>query len=237
MKRMLQHKRPLLVTFAVVAIVAAIWSYAFLQNSPQQTLDKRAHDVASQLKCPICQGESVADSPSALAQQMRGVIRQQLQAGKSEQEVIQYFQNSYGNSIVWSPPWQGFTLLAWLAPIGLSLAGLVVLFFILRDWQMSSALNSTAHEVELAGTHEDELIFEYTQLVQELTDEDPILQEIELDYQLGNITEADYRSLREKYLHRSLVALKSRYDREQELDTMIEERLGTLKENNDDNGK
>ncbi len=230
MKRMLQHKRPLLVTFAVVAIVAAIWSYVFLQNSPQQTLDQRTHDVASQLKCPICQGESVADSPSALAQQMRGVIRQQLQAGKSEQEVIQYFQNSYGNSIVWSPPWQGFTLLAWLAPIGLLLAGLVLLFFILRDWQTSSALSSTANEVELAGTHEDELIFEYTQLAQELTDEDPILQEIELDYQLGNITETDYRSLREKYLHRTLVALKSRYDREQELDTMIEERLRAMRE-------
>ena len=228
MKRMLQRKRPLLVTFAVVAIVAAIWSYVFLQNSPQQTLDQRAHNVASQLKCPICQGESVADSPSALAQQMRGVIRQQLQAGKSEQEVIQYFQNSYGNSIVWSPPWQGFTLLAWLAPIGLLLAGLVLLFFILRDWQTNSALSSTTNAGELAATDEDELTSEHTQLVQEL--DDRILQEIELDYQLGNITEADYHTLREKYLHRTLVALKSRYDREQELDTMIEERLRAMKE-------
>ena len=237
MKHMLQQKRPLLVTFAVVAIVAAIWSYVFLQNSPQQTLDQRAHDVASQLKCPICQGESVADSPSALAQQMRGVIRQQLQAGKSEQEVIQYFQNSYGNSIVWSPPWQGFALLAWLVPISLLIAGLALLFFILRDWQSSSALNASTNQGESAVTSQDELPIEDAQLVQELTDDDPILQEIELDYQLGNITEADYHSLREKYLHRTLVALKSRYDREQELDALIEERLDALKESHDDNGK
>lgn len=230
MKRLLQQKRPLLVTLAVVAIVAAIWSYVFLQNSPQQTLDQRAHDVASQLKCPICQGESVADSPSALAQQMRGVIRQQLQVGKSEQEVIQYFQNSYGNSIVWSPPWQGFTLLVWLAPLGLLLAGLVLLFFILRDWQTNSALDASTNQVELGDTDQDELTIEDAQLVQELTDEDPILQEIELDYQLGNITEADYHALREKYLHRTLVALKARYDREQELDTMIEERLRAMRE-------
>lgn len=228
MKHMLQQRRPLLVTFAVVAIVAAIWSYVFLQNPAQQTLDQRVRNVALQLKCPICQGESVADSPSALAQQMRGVIRQQLQAGKSEQEVIQYFQNSYGDSIVWSPPWQGFALLAWLVPIGLLLAGLALLFFILRDWQTSSALSSTSNTSEPVSTDEDELTFEHTQLLQEL--EDPILQEIELDYQLGNITEADYHTLREKYLHRTLVALKSRYDREQELDTMIEKRLRAMRE-------
>src|SRR5437762_2607482 len=157
MKRMLQHKRPLLVTFAVVAIVAAIWSYAFLQNSPQQTLDQRVHDVASQLKCPICQGESVADSPSQLARQMRGVIRQQLQEGKSEQEVIQYFQASYGEQIAWSPPWQGFTLLAWLVPIGLLLLGVVVLFFVLREWRTLPATDATVHDAELAYIDDAEL--------------------------------------------------------------------------------
>src|SRR6266516_3116462 len=201
MKHMLQQRRPLLVTFAVVAIVAAIWSYVFLQNPPQQTLDQRVHDVASQLKCPICQGESVADSPSHLAQQMRGVIRQQLQAGKSEQEVIQYFQNSYGDSLIWSPPWQGFTLLDWLVPIGLLLAGVALLFFTLHDWHTSPPTNPMASDAELANIDKDELALYHTKIEQELVDEDPILQEIELDYELGNITEADYRTQREKYFH------------------------------------
>lgn len=58
------------------------------------------------------------------------------------------------------------------------------------------------------------------------------IQEVELDYQLGNISEADYRSLRERYLRRALVAMKSRYDREQELDDPIEAQLRTLRENN-----
>lgn len=56
------------------------------------------------------------------------------------------------------------------------------------------------------------------------------LQEVELDYQLGNIEEADYRTLRERYLRRALVALKSRYDHEQELDTAIEEKLRQMRE-------
>jgi len=59
------------------------------------------------------------------------------------------------------------------------------------------------------------------------------LNEIELDYQLGNISESDYRKLRERYLQRALVALKSRYDREQELDDVIEVQLRKMKEHND----
>jgi hypothetical protein len=60
------------------------------------------------------------------------------------------------------------------------------------------------------------------------------LQEIELDYQLGNIAEADYRSLRERYVRRALVALKSRYDREQKLDEMIEVQLREMREHDGD---
>jgi len=168
------QRRPLFIALAVLAIVGAVWSYVFLQNPPQPSLDQRVHDVASQLRCPICQGESVADSPSQLAQQMRGVIRQQLQSGKSEQEVIQYFRTSYGDQIVWLPPWQGFTLLAWLVPIGLLLAGIILLFFVLRDWRALAPASSTAADPELASVDEVDLAFYRAQLEQELAADDPI---------------------------------------------------------------
>jgi hypothetical protein len=61
------------------------------------------------------------------------------------------------------------------------------------------------------------------------------LQEVELDFQLGNIAETDYRSLRERYMQRALVALKSRYDQEEELDEMIEEQLRKMKEQGERN--
>jgi hypothetical protein len=57
------------------------------------------------------------------------------------------------------------------------------------------------------------------------------LQEVELDYQLGNIAEPEYRALRERYVQQALVALKSRYEREQEIDEEIEEQLRRMKEN------
>ena len=60
------------------------------------------------------------------------------------------------------------------------------------------------------------------------------LQEVELDFQLGNISETDYGLLRERYMRRALVALKSRYDREQELDTLIEVQLQKMREQDND---
>ena len=59
------------------------------------------------------------------------------------------------------------------------------------------------------------------------------LQEVELDYQLGNLGETDYRSLRTRYMRRAALAMKSRREREQELDAMIEEKLRILKEQNE----
>lgn len=56
------------------------------------------------------------------------------------------------------------------------------------------------------------------------------LQEVEFDYQLGNISDEDYQALRERYMQRALVALRSRYEREQEIDREIEEQLRKLKE-------
>lgn len=132
--QLIQQKRSQFLVLAVVVIVAAIWSAMFITSSTYKTLDQRTQEVASQLKCPVCLNESVADSPSLLAQQMRAVIREQLRTGKSEQEVIQYFARSYGDSIIGLPPWQGFALLAWLVPIVLLLGGSWLLFFVLRDW-------------------------------------------------------------------------------------------------------
>jgi cytochrome c-type biogenesis protein CcmH len=171
----MKKSRSLLLSLAVAAIVGSIWFYVFLITPRQQTLDQRVHDVASQLKCLVCQGESVADSPATLSQQMRGIIRQQLQSGKSEQEVIQYFESRYGDRILWSPPWQGFTALAWLVPIALLLGGALLLFFVLRGWHAQSVRASLeGNDTEPEGIDENEMQYYQRQLEQELAVEDPI---------------------------------------------------------------
>jgi cytochrome c-type biogenesis protein CcmH len=169
--------RALLVVLAAVALLGAIWSYMLFFSATHRTLDQRVQDVASQLKCPVCQGESVADSPSSLSQQMRAIIRHKLQAGQSEQEIIQYFVNSFGQQIVWSPPWQGFALLAWLVPIALMLTGALLLFIVLRKWTLQSAPVSAPKSVgaRFIGppeTNQDDLTRYRIQLEQELAEDD-----------------------------------------------------------------
>ena len=166
-----------LVVVIVIVLLSALWSYMLLTASAHTTLDQRVHNVASQLKCPVCQGESVADSPSGIAQQMRGVIRRQLQAGKSEQEVIQYFVSNYGEQIVWSPPWQGFSLLAWLVPVGLLIGGMFLLFVTLRNWR-TSIPGESASDDGVAPEHRNEADLEQyrVQLEQELAAEDALFR-------------------------------------------------------------
>ena len=167
-------RRSLLVILAVVAILGAIWSYVLIATPPQKTLDQEVQDVGSQLKCLVCQGESVADSPALLAQQMRAIIRQQLQSGKSEQDVIQYFQSRYGDRILYAPPQRGFNLLAWLVPIAMLLAGALLLFFVVRDWHKSSRPVAAGEISDLANLDEADLKRYRQQLEQELAADDPL---------------------------------------------------------------
>jgi len=171
----MKQQRPLLIILAILALLGAIWSFMILNAARNETLDQHVHDIASQLKCPVCQGESVADSPSTISQQMRAVIRQQLHSGKSDQEIIQYFVDRYGEQIVWSPPWQGFTLLAWLVPIALLLIGAFLLLTVLRNWRSApSSQPADTDDPELANIDAAELELYRAQIEEELIASDTI---------------------------------------------------------------
>jgi len=173
----MKKRQSLLLFLGVVAIISSIWLYTLLVSPSKQTLDQRVHDVASQLKCLVCQGESVADSPATLSLQMRGVIRQQLQSGKSEQEVVQYFVSRYGDRILLSPPWQGLTLLTWLVPIALMVGGILLLFVVLRSWQSQSDKEPIDDRAESVDIDENELAYYQQQIEQELAAEDPVFSQ------------------------------------------------------------
>lgn len=179
----MRQKRSLLLVVAMGALVAAAWLFVLLLAPRQQSLDVRAHNLEEQLKCPVCQAESVADSPSWVAQQLRVDVRQQMQAGQSNQQIVQYLQQRYGNQLVWSPPWQGFSLLIWLAPIALLAIGLLLIGLTTHDWRALTRASATARptRVEDATTRksgaEDEEMWRYRQqLIEELADADPLFE-------------------------------------------------------------
>lgn len=95
-----------------------------------------------QLQCPVCEGETVADSPSGLAADMRAVIRTKLVAGESDRQILDAFVASYGDGILSEPPKRGISLGVWIGPLVGVAFGAVLLGVLLRAWRRTSALGS-----------------------------------------------------------------------------------------------
>lgn len=108
-------------------------------SAASERLEATTRAVASELRCPVCQGLSINDSPSELAQEMKGVVRDRLAAGESPDEVKAYFVAKYGEWILLEPEARGFNLLVYLLPLGVVLGGLAAIVVALRRWIRPSA--------------------------------------------------------------------------------------------------
>jgi cytochrome c-type biogenesis protein CcmH len=95
-------------------------------------LEARTEEVAALLRCPVCQGLSVADSPASMAQNMKGQVRDLLAAGYEEEQILAYFEHSYGEFVRLEPPLRGVNWLVWGAPVAGLLAGLAVVAWAFR---------------------------------------------------------------------------------------------------------
>jgi cytochrome c-type biogenesis protein CcmH len=103
--------------------------------------DADVHAVAAQLRCVVCQSLSVADSPSEMAAEMRGIVRERLAAGETPDQVVRYFVDKYGEWILLAPPRRGFTLLVWILPPVAVLLGLGIVVQRLRLWSRRAAIS------------------------------------------------------------------------------------------------
>jgi cytochrome c-type biogenesis protein CcmH len=126
--------------FAVFFLVITAANAASAQTAPADAdLEARTTAVASTLRCPVCQGESIQDSPSQLAQQMRAVVRDRLRAGESPEEVKAYFVGRYGEWILLEPKMTGLNILLYVLPVLLVLGGLAFVVMLVRRWTRAGA--------------------------------------------------------------------------------------------------
>ena len=90
-------------------------------------LEQRVQSLANQLRCLVCQNQTIADSHADLAVDLKNQVREQLRAGRSEAEVLDYMTQRYGDFVLYRPPWKASTVLLWTSPlITLALGGLLL---------------------------------------------------------------------------------------------------------------
>lgn len=100
----------------------------------ESELDRKVREIAAELRCPFCQSQSLLESNSSLAQEMRVLIREKLEAGETPEEIKAYFVKSYSDWILLDPRPQGFNLAVYILPIVAVLAGMAILWLAIRRW-------------------------------------------------------------------------------------------------------
>lgn len=94
-----------------------------LPMADDAVLEARVDDLAAQLRCLVCQNQSLADSHAGLAIDLKNQVREQLRAGRDEAQVIEYMTQRYGDFVLYKPPWKATTALLWAGPALLALLG------------------------------------------------------------------------------------------------------------------
>lgn len=118
-------------------LMPVIYAFAQSPNTTQNVLQQRAYSLYSQLRCPVCQGQSLAESPAELAGDMRALILERLQAGDEEQTIINFLKDRYGDTILFNPPFSKRTYILWLLPFVILFIGLGV---VIRRTQKARSL-------------------------------------------------------------------------------------------------
>lgn len=90
-------------------------------------LEKRAMKLAAELRCLVCQNQSLAESNAGLALDLKEQVRSQIREGRSDAQIRQYMVDRYGDFVLYSPPWKASTVLLWVGPFMLLAGGAMVL--------------------------------------------------------------------------------------------------------------
>jgi cytochrome c-type biogenesis protein CcmH len=154
--------RKLLITTVAVAALALPATGAALQAPApagsdrvvrETLIDRQTRELSSQLRCVVCQGVSLQDSPSQLAQEMRAIVREKLEEGMTPAEVRAYFVERYGEWVLLEPDPKGFNLLVYVLPLVLLVGGAGFVFMTARSW--TRPLDA---DVDAAARTEEELV-------------------------------------------------------------------------------
>ena len=119
------------VAVAVSLLLSTLTTIVHADVDPDLTIKKRMWAIAENLDCPVCAGQSVRESNAQLAVQMREAILVKLKTGDSDSQIMQFFADRYGRSVLRNPPREGLALAVWIVPLVVILLGVCLVTWIL----------------------------------------------------------------------------------------------------------
>jgi cytochrome c-type biogenesis protein CcmH len=125
--------------------VYAVDAYTF--KTPEQQQDYKT--LVSELRCLVCQNQTIGDSNAELAADLRRQVYEMLQQGKSKDEVFQFMTERYGDFVLYNPPFKTTTSLLWIAPVAFLLIGLIILIVVVRRKKTAKA-ETASEQLNLA---------------------------------------------------------------------------------------
>src|SRR5438094_5962057 len=142
----------LLISLVICFASVALAKEAKPAEYPQ--IEKRMRALTEQLRCLVCQNETLADSRADLAEDLRKEIRGQMKAGKSDQEIIAFLTQRYGDFVLYKPPVKATTYLLWFGPFVFLLGGTLLLYRyvkhrreVIQDQPLTAAEHKRAEEL------------------------------------------------------------------------------------------
>jgi len=141
--------------FAVAGLLMLLVAAAASAVQPDEVLkdpalEARARDLSAEIRCLVCQNQSIDDSDAGLARDLRLLVREQIQQGRSDSDIRDYLVARYGTFVLLNPPFRVSTLVLWLGPLFVLLAGGAGLIVYLRSRSRSAADASALSADELA---------------------------------------------------------------------------------------
>ena len=132
-------RHSLLVLTIMLSLGPAAWAGEAQPVAADPALEERVTALATELRCLVCQNQTLADSNAPLAVDLRNQIRDRMREGASEHDIIAFMVERYGDFVLYRPPWKATTLLLWLGPVLLMLGGLAALYYRLARRQREEA--------------------------------------------------------------------------------------------------
>lgn len=131
--------------FSSILLISMAWAVEPDEILGDPILEERARVISKDLRCLVCQNQSIDDSDAELAKDLRVIVRERLTAGDSNDQVVEFVVSRYGNYVLLDPPMNAQTLLLWGSPAIFLLLGLIAVFFWFRGRNEQLNRNSASN--------------------------------------------------------------------------------------------